>query len=249
MLTWLGDLMLLKGVPLSYIAPDERMLPTESIRFFQIDHSWLTALLDGALSLGRVTEADVSHDAAMHPLALHGATRAAATARARRRGVLNAADPAIPSRPVCGFFLRSKAVTDWPGLEVDASGSDGDATVLRLQAVGTLLIGLFDRAVTQVNLHPPSEGVHFGFDEDVQHNLIKRLRRLATDSGGPIGSPIMTGNPEYAIYRDAQTRILDIAGLATSFANSFKMTAQTFTSAEFALQMIAGVDQVSFTTS
>lgn len=59
----------------------------------------------------------------------------------------------------------------------------------------------------------------------------------------------MTGKPEGVLYRDATTRILDVAGLAKSFADSFNMTPQTFTSAEFALQMIAGVDQVSFTLS
>jgi hypothetical protein len=50
---------LFKGVPLFYLAADERMLPAESIRFFHVDQSWLTALIDGALSIGRVTASDV----------------------------------------------------------------------------------------------------------------------------------------------------------------------------------------------
>jgi hypothetical protein len=244
---WLGDLVLLKGMPLSYLIPDARMLPPESIRFFQIDQSWLTAVIDGAMSLGRVTEADASHDAAMHAMVLHGATRMAAAARARRRGVplADAADPALPSRPCCGFFLRSSAVTNWPGLQVEGAGPDGDAKILRMDATGTLLICLFDRPVSQVKLHPPSEGIHFGFVEDLHLNLFKKRRRLSADAEGPIGSEIDADELTTVPFRDAGTRILDIGRLATLFANSFSMTMKAFTSAEFALQMIAGVDQVT----
>jgi hypothetical protein len=175
-------------------------------------------------------------------------TRAAASLRARRRGVAvsNTGDPASPLRPVCGFLLRSSAVTSWPGLQVEASGGGTPANILRMDSAGTLLFCLFDRVIDEVKLHPPSEGIHFGFDLDLKLNLVKKRRRLSGDDGGPIGSEIDSGELTSVPYRDAKTRVLDVMQLATQFATSFSMSMSAFTSAEFALQMIAGVDQVTF---
>ena len=46
--SWLTRLHLLYAVPFAYLVPDIRMLPAESIRFFQVDNGWVEALLDGA---------------------------------------------------------------------------------------------------------------------------------------------------------------------------------------------------------
>jgi hypothetical protein len=248
-LSWLGDLILLKPVPLFYLVPDERMLPTESIRFFQIDSSWMASLVDGALSLGRVTETDQSHDAAFRPMLQQEIGRAAASARGRRRGALGATDPVpLPARPASGFLLRSAAVTKWPGLEVAASGPTGEAAVLRMEANGALLICLFDRPVDTVTLREPSEGIHFGFDDDGA--LSKTLRRLVKDAGGPAGSEIIATPPAplQPSYRgDSTLRVLDIKTLADEF--SARLAPPQFTSAEFALEMVTGVQAVNFKLS
>jgi hypothetical protein len=257
--SWLGDLMLFKGVPLFYLAPDARMLPPESIRFFSVDQSWLTALIDGALSIGRVTEADHSHDQAFHPMLHAGAAKAAAAARPRRRGLLAAATddfPLPPKRPVSGFFLRSSAVTSWPGLQVEATGPNGAATILRMESFGTLLICLFDRAINEVKLHAPPEGVHFGFDEDTNNKFTKKRRNI---SGAGIGTEISDKplTDKDIPYRAGATSVLDITALAKFFADSFglplkkpnQQDGKAFTAAEFALQMVAGVDEVTFKLS
>lgn len=49
---WLRDLMWLKGIPLRYLVPDEKLLPRESIRFFWVDPMWLDRMANGALTLG-----------------------------------------------------------------------------------------------------------------------------------------------------------------------------------------------------
>ncbi|HYJ04233.1 MAG TPA: DUF6603 domain-containing protein [Chthoniobacterales bacterium] len=49
---WLRDLMWLKGIPLRYLVPDEKLLPRESIRFFWVDPTWLARMANGALTLG-----------------------------------------------------------------------------------------------------------------------------------------------------------------------------------------------------
>jgi hypothetical protein len=56
--SWLAALRLLSGVPFQHIVADERLLPPESARFFYIDRGWTDALIQGALSVGAVTDAD-----------------------------------------------------------------------------------------------------------------------------------------------------------------------------------------------
>ena len=62
--TWFGSLAGLHGVPFSYLVPDERMLPPESIRFFHLDPNWIDALIDGAFSIGRAAASGHSAEAA-----------------------------------------------------------------------------------------------------------------------------------------------------------------------------------------
>ncbi|WP_437759607.1 hypothetical protein [Sorangium sp. So ce1389] len=95
---WFDDLRLLVGLPFSYLVPDERVLPVEGLRFFHVDPVWIDCLCDGALSLGRVTDADVQSDR---------------TLRASRSFARSAA-------PVTGFVMRSAVVAGWPDLIVEA---------------------------------------------------------------------------------------------------------------------------------
>jgi hypothetical protein len=241
---WLGALSLLKGVPFHYLVPDERMLPAESIRFFQVDPSWIESLLDGAFSLGRVTEANQAHDQAFSPR-LHGGAEAAASI-ARPQNLRAAARNMKPlAKPASGFLLRSSAVTHWPGIEVEGRRNQVPVHILRLERLHSVLLCLFDQAVDTVSIHQPSEGVHFGFLES-EGQLIKKLRRLKTDAGGAAGSTI-EGDPLTAIpYREA-AGTLRIAGLAASLAGRIGLPVDKFTAAEFALEMVAGAGQVTFT--
>jgi hypothetical protein len=93
--TWFDQSNVLKGVPFNYLVPDSRMLPEESIRFFEVDPLWVDCLLDGAFSLGRVTEVDHQQDF-QHIIA----------------------DNRYPR--MSGLLIRSEAVSGWPGMLVDA---------------------------------------------------------------------------------------------------------------------------------
>ena len=62
------QLGLLSGIPFNYLVPDERILPSESIRFFWLDWFWVESLLDGAFSIGRVQDSDVQQDSKNSPL-------------------------------------------------------------------------------------------------------------------------------------------------------------------------------------
>ncbi|MBD1857652.1 MULTISPECIES: hypothetical protein [Leptolyngbya] len=92
--TWFDKLNQLQGVPFNYLVPDARMLPEESIRFFQVDPLWIDCLLDGAFSLGRCTETDQLQDF-YHIIA------------SNRYPITS------------GLLLRSEAVSGWAGLLVD----------------------------------------------------------------------------------------------------------------------------------
>lgn len=53
--SFLDSLRALEGVPFNYLVPDERMLPTESMRAFKIDPLWVQCLLHGAFGLGKIS--------------------------------------------------------------------------------------------------------------------------------------------------------------------------------------------------
>jgi hypothetical protein len=158
---WLARLRLLYGVPFHYLVPNARMLPVESIRFFRVDDRWVTALVDGAFSLGRpvtgVDAAEAGRLARVH----EQARRLAPRLRAARLG-LPAADE-LP-RPMSGFLLRSAVVGGWPALEVEALDADGGTLVpLRLERLSPeVLLGIFAGVVRRVKFREPAEMLHFG---------------------------------------------------------------------------------------
>lgn len=139
--SWLGRLVLLYGVPLNYLIPEEAMLPKESIRFFFIDPIWIQCLVQGACSVGNTGVGDTIVDRAMNNVVQptgtsgnHGgglAAQAAAGVRDQLRhqfeGIglagdkkgLTAADQSL-NWPLIGFLLRSRVVDGWRGLEVMA---------------------------------------------------------------------------------------------------------------------------------
>jgi hypothetical protein len=55
---WLVNLILLRPIPFSNLVPHKDLLPEESIRFFNLDEGWIWALIDGAISVGRLATDD-----------------------------------------------------------------------------------------------------------------------------------------------------------------------------------------------
>ena len=185
---WLGKLYLLKGVPFQYIVSDIRMLPQESIKFFQIDQNWLTALVDGAYSIGRTSTKDdptLSEylETALYQYLTPAVHKAANTLRWSQLH---------PKRPLSdnysqdgletgnnliltGFLLRSKVLTDFKNMQVvgydkkhiPTSTQAGDALpIVRLDHLANdLLFGIFVGQLYRLDLREPSESLHYGVDE------------------------------------------------------------------------------------
>ncbi|HEX8068862.1 MAG TPA: hypothetical protein VF546_02855 [Pyrinomonadaceae bacterium] len=225
--SWLGDLSLLKGVPFNYLVPDERMLPRESIRFFQLDALWVECLLDGAFSVGRVVTSDHARDQAVD------------------------VPQAAAARPlVTGFLLRSDAVSGWPGLLADADAAGGRKLEgLRSDRLSpNVLLCLFAGEVTTLRLHLKPEDLHFGLDTP-DHDYPAFHKKLR-DNWGVEASAVITELP----WRQRPARTLDIAALADLIQHAPSLPATTkdahpvpaFTSAQFGLEMIEGVDMVIF---
>ncbi|GAA3284168.1 hypothetical protein [Streptomyces lavendulae] len=166
MATWLDRLALLQGVPLSFLVPDMRMLPPESLRFFRIDQGWIDAYLAGAQDIGTHTSMD---------LALDGILRDAVTAGSGQ------------ARPEAGMLMNSALVAGWPAMGVSAWSEGGTVTELRRHhPAPDMLLCLFDKVPDEVLISEPSQGIHFGLNSD---NRID-LRQLAPDSDPPLGATL-----------------------------------------------------------
>jgi len=235
---WLARLGLLNGVPFNYLVPDESMLPTESIRFFQVDAAWLVALLDGAFSLGFAGVTEATAEAARPGLMDAARTRS----RELRAGIVGAEAPGDGEpQPMSGFLLRSFVVAGWPGLEVggfsDAAGQHA-LTLLRMERLGTsVLLCLFAGVLARADLTEPAEGLRSGVDGTA--NWTKGLRYATATGGHAIGDPV-GGTPVAVPVRSG--RVLDMAGLARTMAQ----TITPFTPAQFAVELCQGAATVSF---
>lgn len=228
--TWLDRLRKLHGVPYPYLIPSEDLLPPESMRSFCLDYNWIDALVDGAFSLGESTDGDLAVRQAAHEV-----------------GLLHTSDGASP--PVSGFILRSSAVKHWPGLEIGVYGAGLDLPLLRAERIGPeTLICLVDGQLDRIELHEPPEGIHFGFDvpDNAQpfpgpQAYTKNLRN--TSDGSPLNLPSV---PIAGCLR-ADGSVINIDMLAKILKDALPPgSSLEYTTAEFALEMIEGVDKVCF---
>lgn len=177
---WLGRTLLLYGVPFHYLVPDERMLPPESIRFFYLDPAWLKCLLEGALSVGRTSTTEEELDQRLSNSFLDQAPAEAAALRRAARDP-EGAKTIILRWPLSGFLLRSQVVEGWQGLEMTASGVDGDGNPLdplvplRIDRLGPdVMLAIFNGKLTRLRVKQPPEGMHFGASP-AGENAFRRL--------------------------------------------------------------------------
>ncbi len=274
---WLGRLLTLSGVPFEYLVPDEAMLPPEAIRFFRLDDNWIRALLDGAFSLGRNLTAEASGASANLDRVLLGpvAAQARAAAPVRRRAgaaAVAAVDPRGGGVPVAwtGFLLRSRVVTDYPGLGVNVyprgatpgDTPDGKGIVLlpvrrldRLGPAGDTLLCLVEGDAYRVDVHEAPELLHYGIDGyappagDGAPAAVKKLHTFTVGPGGAITiskDDIVTVDIATS-FRTRSPRVLRFDVLAAAIAAANKVG--RVNAAELGFEMTEGVGMVSFVNS
>lgn len=200
---WLDRLALLHTVPFPVLVPDTRALPAESIRFAHLDTNWISALVDGALSVAAVDEPDRAVLDLLRP-AVHRALRELAG----KEGA---------GQALSGFLLRSTAVTDWPGLRVAAYADRQGARVSPARRIdrtsSTVLLALFDGEIGRVELATPAQGSGFGVvfsAENPEGEVYLRGLGEGFDSGGQIPGPAV---PVPLRHEPAEARILDVTAL------------------------------------
>jgi len=250
---WLARLRALYGVPIHYLVPNARMLPVESIRFFRVDERWITALVDGAFSLGRpVTGVDESEAPRLARVGAK-AVRMAPRMRAARLGLAAAETEDGATEGSSGFLLRSAVVGAWPNLEVEAFDSGGGQLLpIRVERLSAdLLLGLFHGIAARVKLREPAETLHFGIEQE--HGAPRKaVKYVDTGPGGQQPGEIVDGVRVDVPMRDpsANDRVLDVNGLAarlhTALVDHGAIGTTPWAPAAFALEMVQGVQEVDF---
>ncbi|TMV92286.1 hypothetical protein FGG78_07770 [Thioclava sp. BHET1] len=274
---WLARLRLLKGVPFSYLVPDEAMLPPESIRFFTLDRGWIETLADGALSIGRTlgSQPDLALSSLEAAAQAHAAPRAqSATPRMRARALGREPAPA-PSGPITGFLLRSRLVSNTPGMGVSVypkghTPADHDADpsveiklldILRYETLGAksdVLICLIAGDGYRVDIHQPPEQLHYGIDsfEAASGGTVHAEKKLHTFTKSTTTTPQGTSTVKITLNPD--TVPVDIsAAFRSNGRRVAKMstlsdtlaranTLEALDAAEMGFEMTQGVGMVSF---
>lgn len=271
---WLGQTMLLYGVPFNYLVPDEEMLPAESIRFFYLNPEWINCLLQGACSVGRTSATDELADQLLRAHFFEVSEKLAFELRSsakqaadRRRGEPADKDTPAPTHPsgweettepvlhwpLSGFLLRSSAVEAWIGLEAKATGVDSTGQVLdplqilRMDRLGPdILLCIYNGKVMEIEVKQPPEAIHFGAASKAGGGYEKTGLRKIKDAMGDMIKESTVAVPT------REQRVVDVAELATKIKNKLKENGQIgdlFTSAEFALEMIESPAKVTFTAS
>lgn len=227
---WLTDLEYLKGVPFSYIIPDEQLLPVESIRFFTLDTVWVHCLLDGALSIGRVSSKDYALDEKIHQ-----------------------EEELLTSKKISGFILRSEIVSGWPRLQIEGYDSQSPTpnklSILRKETLSdNVLLVLFDGEIKEVDLHLTPESLHFGVEVQQENGKVNFKKSLRSELGEELDA--------HTISIDVNTD--NVITISEALLNAIKTEYEVNpdikwspspSSADFAVQWIKGVEGIRFKTN
>lgn len=242
---WLAQLKLTTPLPLNYLVPEENMLPPGSLRFFGVDPNWMDCLIDGACSIGRFNPKDLNEEAGLFKTLNDLSDRAAAAARER--------DTPSQAKPgsLTGILLRSDLLVHWPGLEI--TGYDRDDKALPIYHMRDLapdnLLCLFKGEIHRLEIHHPSEGLHFGVDPD---GRTKRLRDRKTGRLSQVNTIEAVFHPDPDPQVKKPLSLIDTEKTAARLFGALKKAGDApadFNAAEFAFQMIESSHSVKFLQS
>jgi len=242
-LCWLSKLSLLSGIPFSCLAADERLLPEESIRFFYLNQQWTDSLVDGALSIGRNTQAEIRADSFFRDrrnaeiLLQHHQHRYNRMHENHRRGLKNAVGR---EDMITGILLRSTLVSSWRGLEIKGYRKKQELTILRMERLSDdILICIFDQEAECVEILEPSEELHFGTRTDER---ILEVRNIAEGKEGEL-----TGKKvSVPVDINGKIKVKELADSLKKSLDSMGKENLEITSAELAFEMLSAAGQGIF---
>ncbi len=158
----LAQLTLLYGLPVEYMIPDVRLLPTESIRFFYLDRNWLDRVVDGAMSVGVLSSQESIFNLTFFEQIYAQIDKAQLTLRSSLR------EAPLPETgdvggPITGFIFRSQVVADFPGIEINPTSEGESLPIIRMDTLSpNTLLCLFSGVPDKVEFIQPGEGLNFG---------------------------------------------------------------------------------------
>lgn len=192
-LHWVLDRLCLDQIPAHNLVTDASHVPPESVRFFAVDALWMATLVDGALSFGNHIDQELD--------GVRAAIKEVINAfLSRPRSVASYPYPI----PRYGCFVRSKLVSQFPDLTVEAGlgagksvDADGAPLLLRHDIVGDgLMLCLFRTApdpatFTQLTFTQPPHQQTFMAGHSLNDESIEILYRMAftTTTIGPDVDP------------------------------------------------------------
>ena len=235
---WLAALRLLSGLAFQHLVPDARLLPPESARFFYIDRAWTDALIQGALAVGVITDADRNVLEQVYPFVRDDLDEAERTVR-----VTGSDAPEAGSADVLtGLLLRSKAVAGWPGLHVRAyrsaqvpDNAQDDPSRLHImrmeQLAPSVLLVIFDGVPAVVHIDEPRHGIQFGVQEHRTEQPGTWAYQLTARPNAASGDlQTMAPTPVDVPFRPGSPRVIDVSSLQQAIGAA--------SPSSFALQLI-----------
>lgn len=202
-------LQLLYDIPLSYLIPEPAFLPVESIRFFYLDDNYVNAMLNGATSIARNSEADKNIDRAILPSVSAYSRKKSMEIRTTKvhrnhhKMMVKREDRDSDIRT--GFLLRSSLVYRKKGIVIAGFQGEEQLAILRFEKIASdIMIGIFDGELTKLTIAEPSCGLRFGCQSDEMKNPVISLKE--------IGMPIEDKFYKVNINSKGRVDVLSVVG-------------------------------------
>ncbi len=245
---WISQLILLKDVPLAYLVVDERELPMESIRFFNVDPQWTEALVEGALSIGAITKKDTVDALRNAPNHFYNAK---SVVKRSRYGKMHANHlrqsmnmETESHAQFSGFMMRSDLVSTWKEIEVEGYLGSDKHDIVRMEILSEkVLICIFEGEIDTVKMYEPKEVLHFGTRN---HDRLLEVRRI---DEGHVGEPLYKAGTEEKVTITVPTTDkgrLKVSELKDMLSKALGTTLDTIESPQLALEMLSVAGQCVF---
>ncbi|QQZ64517.1 hypothetical protein JI735_34330 (plasmid) [Paenibacillus sonchi] len=221
---WISEAAEHVDIPLSHMVPMDQMLPTEHMRVFRIDPSWIRFFIEGATSIGVQTKFDVFMN----------------------QRIRNVATPG--TEHLFGMLLRSALVSGWPALQIKGYNDHGDdagtENPLRLQE--QVMLTIFREVPKRITITEPHEGLSYGMNDEgtitVRHIEPRQIGDIVNDSTGqPVKVPIKN-------YIDPNNGVLNANECMSELIRNIPEATDDdqWMPTHFNLQLLNGADQGVF---
>ncbi|WP_166922468.1 hypothetical protein [Flavobacterium poyangense] len=247
---FLNDLYQLKGIPFPYLVPHELLLEKEheaftgTLSLFYVDPNWVEALLDGALSIGRIQNNDTLLQLAINGEFITGYNTQSIVIDEKKKEKEEVKGRRLNTT---GFLFRSNLVSGWRGLEIKAFDGEGTKLpALRFERIDAdIFLGIFNGNIASITITQPYEGLHFG----IKYSNNKYQKNLKNEDGTNQKVKDGTADVDKELNEGLiENGILDISALAAIMKQKLinkkwmntlgESKGKYFTSAEFAYQMV-----------